>query len=113
MVANDYVPERGDIVWVDFNPTIGHEQSNRRPAIILSSRVYNIKTGLILTCPVTSVIKGYPFEILLVKCKTKGTVLSNQVRALDWRARNIKFIERSNTALASQVVEVLESILKE
>jgi len=81
-----YVPEAGDIVWLHFNPQAGHEQAGHRPAVVLSPAAYNARTGLMLCCPVTTQIKGYPFEVLLVGSKL-GVALSDQVKSLDWRAR--------------------------
>ena len=87
-----YIPERGDIVWLNFTSQAGHEQSGKRPALTLSPLAYNRKVGLALFCPITSQEKGYPFEVGLPKeGKTTGVVLSDQVRNLDWRARKAVF----------------------
>jgi mRNA interferase MazF len=84
-----YVPERGDVVWITFNPQAGHEQAVRRPAVVLSPKAYNGKVGLALLCPVTSQIKGYPFEVSIPEgLPVNGVVLSDQVKSLDWKARN-------------------------
>lgn len=84
-----YCPRRGDIVWVTLNPRRGHEQAGHRPAVVVSPEAYNRKTGLALLCPVTSRRKGYPFEVPLPDgLETSGVVLADQVRSLDWRARN-------------------------
>lgn len=84
-----YVPNRGDIVWVTFNPQAGHEQAGRRPAVVLSPKAYNGKVGLALLCPVTNQIKGYPFEVPIPDgLPVSGVILSDQVKSLDWRARN-------------------------
>ena len=86
--AAPYVPARGDIVWVTLNPQAGHEQAGRRPALVLSPRAYNAKVGLAVLCPVTSRVKGYPFEVALPPgLPVAGAVLSDQVKSLDWRAR--------------------------
>lgn len=86
-----YVPERGDIVWLQFDPQAGHEQAGRRPALVISPRSYNRKVGLALFCPITSQVKGYPFEVLLAEGgHARGAVLCDQVKSLDWRARNAK-----------------------
>jgi mRNA interferase MazF len=87
-MRSGYVPSRGDIVWLDFNPQTGSEQAGRRPAVVVSPRAYNGKVGLALLCPVTSQVKGYPFEVLLPRDgKVSGAVLADQVKSLDWRAR--------------------------
>jgi len=91
VVPRRYVPERGDIVWLQFDPQAGHEQAGRRPALIISPKEYNQRVGLALLCPVTSQVKGYPFEVLLPPgLKVKGAILSDQVKSLDWRARKVK-----------------------
>ena len=82
-----YIPEPGDIVWLEFNPQAGHEQAGHRPALVLSQRAYNEKTGLGIFCPITSKVKGYPFEVLLKGKKISGVILSDQVKSLDWRAK--------------------------
>jgi mRNA interferase MazF len=99
-----YVPERGDIVYVDFDPTKGHEQRGHRPAFIISPRVYNQRSSLALFMPITKHSKGYPFEVLLpLQFKTQGVILSDQIKSLDWKARNISLIEKSPADLISEV----------
>jgi mRNA interferase MazF len=92
-VSSPYVPERGDVVWLSFNPQAGHEQSGHRPAVVISPRAYNRRVGLALFCPVTSQVKGYPFEVLLPDgLGLEGAILSDQVKSLDWRVRKAKRI---------------------
>ena len=107
-----YIPDRGDIVWVNFNPTKGHEQANKRPAIILSPKIYNTKTSLALACPITSVKKGYPFEIALTKEKTTGVVLVDQVRSIDWRERKLLFKEKASSEVLIKTTEMICLIIK-
>ena len=86
-----YAPERGDIVWISLAPQAGHEQAGRQPAVVLSPQIYNRRTGLAVFCPVTSQIKGYPFEVLIPPgLPVSGAVLSDQVKSLDWRARRVE-----------------------
>jgi mRNA interferase MazF len=100
-----YIPERGDVVWITFNPQAGHEQAGRRPAVVLSPKTYNSKAGLALLCPITSQVKGYPFEVSLPEgLPVSGVVLSDQVKSLDWKARNAE-------KAFSLPVEVTKSIL--
>lgn len=99
-----YIPEPGDIVWLEFNPQAGHEQAGHRPALVLSKRAYNEKTGLGIFCPITSKVKGYPFEVSLKGKKISGAILSDQVKSLDWRARNVTFVEKSGEAVLKEVV---------
>lgn len=88
-----YVPQRGDIVWLQFSPQAGHEEAGRRPAMVISPKAYNEKVGLALFCPITNQIKGYPFEVVLPHdLKATGAVLSDQIKSLDWRARKAKRI---------------------
>jgi len=89
-VVRRYVPDRGDVVWLNFTPRAGHEQAGHRPALVLSPASYNGKTGLMLCCPVTSQVKGYPFEVPLDVGGIHGVVLSDQVKSLDWKARQAK-----------------------
>jgi mRNA interferase MazF len=90
-VRTPHAPERGDLVWLEFNPQTGSEQSGRRPALVISPRAYNSKAGLALVCPITSRVKGYPFEVELPEgLGTQGVVLCDQIKSLDWRARRAK-----------------------
>jgi mRNA interferase MazF len=86
-----YVPDRGDVVWISLAPQAGHEQAGRRPAVVLSPQIYNRRTGLAVFCPITSQVKGYPFEVLIPPgLPVSGAVLSDQVKNLDWRARRVE-----------------------
>jgi mRNA interferase MazF len=92
-MAGAYAPERADVVWLTFNPQAGHEQAGRRPAVVISPRTYNDKVGLALLCPVTSSVKGYPFEVVVPQgLPVAGVVLSDQLKSLDWRARKAEYI---------------------
>jgi mRNA interferase MazF len=103
-VARGYVPERGDIIWLEFNPQAGHEQAGYRPAFVVSPRSYNEKVGLALVCPVTAQTKGYPFEVPLPAAgKTRGAILSDQLKNLDWRARKAAFSERASDEVVAEV----------
>ena len=87
-----YIPRRGDAVWLSFDPQSGHEQKGRRPALVLSPESYNRKTGLAILCPITSQIKGYPFEVRVPQGhEVSGVVLADQVKSLDWKARRATF----------------------
>jgi mRNA interferase MazF len=101
-------PDQGEVVWLNHDPQAGHEQAGHRPALVLSPKGYNAATGLMLCCPVTSQIKGYPFEVTLVGVKgLKGVVLSDQVRSLDWEARGA---EKAGRAADDVVAEVLAKV---
>jgi mRNA interferase MazF len=91
--TGQYIPRRGDVVWINMNPQAGHEQAGQRPAVVLSPEKYNMKTGLAIFCPVTSQVKGYPFEVLLPDgLPVKGAILADQVKSLDWRIRDTELI---------------------
>lgn len=107
-----YTPDKGDIVWVTFNPQAGHEQSGHRPALVISPRAYNVKVGLALFCPITNQIKGYPFEVTLPEdLGITGAVLSDQVKNLDWKARNAKFIKKLPAQKFNEVVSKLGTLI--
>ncbi len=92
-MTGKYVPARGDIVWLQFSRQTGHEQAGRRPALVVSPREYNKRVGLALFCPITSVVKGYPFEVELPgDLDLEGAVLSDQIKSLDWRSRKARLI---------------------
>jgi len=108
-VTSGYIPARGDIVWLQFDPQAGHEEAGRRPALVISPIEYNNKVGLGLFCPVTSQIKGYPFEVVLPSgLAASGVVLSDQIKSLDWRARKAELL---CTASEEVVDEVLGKLL--
>jgi mRNA interferase MazF len=86
-MARRFVPDAGDIVWLEFSPHAGHEQAGHRPALVLSPAAYNSKTGTMVCCPMTTQIKGYPFEVIIQGKGASAAVLSDQVKNLDWRAR--------------------------
>ena len=107
-MVRSYVPNRGDVVWISLNPQTGHEQAGRRPAVVVSPLAYNRKVGLALLCPITSQIKGYPFEVIIPQgLKLSGAVLSDQVKSLDWRARRAELI---CTLPRDTIVEVVQKL---
>ena len=112
MVKKIYIPKQGDIVWLDFDLSKGHEQKGRRPAFVLSSEKYNKKIGLALFCPVTSVAKNYPFEIFLVNDKINGVILTDQIKSYDWNKRNLEFITKSNNDVISDVIKKVKILIK-
>ncbi len=107
-----YIPERGDIVWLNFNPQAGHEQSGKRPALVISPFSYNQKVGLAIFCPITNQKKGYPFEVKLPgKLKIKGVVLADQTKNLDWQKREIEFICEISEEILEKVIEKIETLI--
>jgi mRNA interferase MazF len=107
-----YVPRRGDIVWLSFDPQAGHEQAGRRPAFVVSPEAYNRKTGLFLVCPITSKIKGYPFEVALpVDLEVGGVILADQIKSLDWKARRAKFAATTDDRVIDEVTALVLPLL--
>ena len=108
-----YVPERGDAVRINFNPQAGHEQAGRRPALVISPAAYNGKVGLALLCPITNQIKGYPFEVNLpTGLAVTGTILSDQVKSLDWQARKVDFICKLPEDVVEEVLAKVRTLLE-
>jgi mRNA interferase MazF len=107
-----YIPNRGDAVWIMFNPQAGHEQAGRRPALVLSPASYNGKVGLAILCPITSQIKGYPFEVLVPEgLKISGAILSDQVKSLDWKVRQAELVCKLPSATVDEVLQKLNTLL--
>ena len=101
-MARPYVPAAGDVVWLESSPQAGHEQAGHRPALVLSPASYNGKTGMMICCPMTSQIKGYPFEVIVSK-NPPSAILSDQVKSLDWRVRRAK---RKDSVTTDTMLEV-------
>jgi mRNA interferase MazF len=107
-----FVPERGDIVKMSFDPQSGREQAGWSPALVVSPALYNRASSLALLCPITSRAKGYPFEVALPDGLTvSGVVLADQIRSLDWRARKAKFVDRAPTPVVREVLARLEPLV--
>jgi len=111
MVTKKYVPNKGDIVWLDFDPQLGHEQKGRRPALVLSSVIYNEKSNLALFCPITSHEKGYPFEVKISEKKIKGVVLADQIKSFDWARRKVKFVAKAKELEMAEVIEKVKTLI--
>lgn len=111
-MSDEYVPERGHVVWLRFQPQTVHEQAGRRPALVLSPGKYNQRVGLALVCPITSKVKRYPFEVELpVGLNVQGVVLADQVRSLDWRARRAQYILDLPDESVATVIAKLQVLL--
>ena len=108
---NKFLPNRGDIVWLNFTPQAGHEQLGRRPALVLTPKEYNSKTNLAVFCPITSKVKGYPFEVLINGKKINGAILSDQVKSLDWNIRDAEFIESIDKFTLKEVEENIKILI--
>jgi mRNA interferase MazF len=107
-----YIPQRGDIVWITFNPQAEHEQAGRRPGLVLSPAAYNGKVGLAILCPITSKVKDYPFEVLIPEgLEIHGAILSDQVKSLDWRARQAEWVCRLPPETVEEVLLKLNTLV--
>ena len=107
-----WIPARGDVVWITMNPTVGHEQSGRRPALVLSPAAYNGKVGLAILCPITSQVKGYPFDVQIPEgLPVEGVVLADQAKSLDWRARGAELLCTVPQESTSAVLQRLETLV--
>jgi mRNA interferase MazF len=113
VVKQRYVPARGDVVWLTFDPQAGHEQAGRRPALVISPASYNGTVGLGIFCPLTKQPKGYAWEVVVPKgYKVTGAVLSDQVKSCDWKARNAEFICHLPDGVVEDVLQKLAPLLE-
>ena len=112
VIQSSVAPDRGDVMWINFNPQRGHEQAGRRPALVLSPVAYNDKVGLALVCPITNQKKGYPFEVDIPDdCTVTGVILADQVKSMDWRARNAVLDGRLPEETVSKTLALLDTLL--
>ena len=111
MAVCGYVPDAGDIVWLEFDPQAGHEQPGHRPALVLSPARYNGKTGLMICCSMTTQVKGYPFEVRVDTDGVTGAVLADQVKSLDWKARRARKKCTAPTEAMAHVRAMLKALL--
>jgi len=110
--VGSHVPDRGDVVWLSFTPQAGHEQSGRRPALAVSPKAYNQRTGLALFCPLTTQVKGYPFEVTLPPgLVVTGVILADQVKSLDWEARCADYAITLPEPVVSEVIDKIRVLL--
>jgi len=111
MVA-PYVPDEADIVWMNFTPQSGHEPAGRRPAVVLSPKAYNSRAGLLVCVPVTNQVKGYPFEVVLSGVGATGAALADQIKSLDWQARQVERKGKATTAEMAEIRAKIKLLLK-
>lgn len=109
MVTKEWTPDAGDVIWIDLNPSLGHEEAGKRPALVLSPSSYNSKTGLVVACAMTTKKKGYPFEVEMLD---GGVVLADQVRCLDWRFRNAQPKDTAPPEVVKRVLILLGTLLQ-
>lgn len=106
-----YIPDRGDVIWINFDPQVGREQAKHRPALVLTRKRYNHMIGLCVVCPITSKKKNYPFEIPILTSKIEGAILTDQVKSIDWAGRQAKFIDRVSEDVLQEVKELLSTLI--
>lgn len=112
MAARGYVPDAGDVVWLEFDPQAGHEQAGHRPALVISPAAYNGRAGLMVCCPMTTRIKGHPFEVLTEMDGVASAVLSDQVKSLDWKVRRAKKKGAVPSAVMAHVRAKIKALLR-
>ena len=107
-----YIPEQGDIVVLSFDPQSGHEQKGRRPAIIVSNKTFNQHLGLAFACPITNTKRDFPFHIEVKSDNITGFIMGEQMKSIDYNARNIKFIEKANQKTINRILGIIDSIME-
>jgi mRNA interferase MazF len=112
-VAKKYIPQRGDIVWTDFDPASGHEQMGKRPALVLSTAPFNKTIMLAMVAPITSRVRGHGFEVPLTGKKVTGVVLCQQVKMIDFTARGIRFAEKAADEVTSEALAKVRAIVSD
>ena len=111
-MVKKYIPEQGDIVVLNFDPQSGHEQKGRKPAIIISNKTFNKYLGLAFACPITNTKRDFPFHIKVESDNITGYIMSEQMKSIDYNARNIKFIEKANQNTINQILGIIDSIIQ-
>lgn len=112
-MTSPYIPDRGDLIWISFDPQSGHEQAGRRPGLVLSPKSYNAVSQLAIICPITNRIKGYPFEVVLpTGGAITGAVLADHVKNLDWQVRRAVFADTAPISVMDEVIQKIELLLR-
>jgi mRNA interferase MazF len=112
LVKAAFVPDAGDLVWVTFDPQAGREQAGRRPALVLSPKIYNVRSGLALACPITTQAKGYPFEVVIpAGGGASGVILADHLKSIDWKARHAERLGRCSDEVMDEVRAKLAPLL--
>ena len=110
-MVKDYVPKKGDLVILTFDPSAGHEQQGRRPALIISNEIFNKHVGLAIACPITNTDRNFPFHVQLNSDKLTGFIMTEQIKSIDYKVRNVKFIEKVNDEIMDKVLGIVESVV--
>ena len=107
-----YIPEQGDIVALSFDPQSGHDKKGRRPAVIVSNKVFNQHLGLAFACPITNTKRDFPFHVRVESKNITGYIMAEQMKSIDYNSRNIKFIEKANQKTINQILGIIDSIIQ-
>lgn len=110
-MVGDYIPKKGDLVILTFDPQAGHKQQGRRPALVISNDIFNQRVGLAIACPITNTDRNFPFHIAVQSKDLSGFVMSEQVKLIDYKARNVKFVAKVDEEVLNQVLGLVESII--
>lgn len=106
-----YIPDSGDIVWLNFSPQAGHEQAGHRPGVVLSPKGYNAATNRMIICPMTTKVKGYPFEVAITEQSVPSVVLADQVKSLDWKARGVQYKGKAQPSEIEQIRKLISKLI--
>lgn len=110
-MVKEYIPKKGDLVILTFDPSAGHEQQGRRPALIISNEVFNKHVGLAIACPITNTDRNFPFHVKVESDNLTGFIMTEQVKSIDYNVRKVKFVERVNDEVLEKVLGMLESVV--
>ncbi|WP_321777548.1 type II toxin-antitoxin system PemK/MazF family toxin [Sulfurimonas sp.] len=110
-MVNQYIPQKGDLVILTFDPSAGHEQQGRRPALIISNEVFNRHVGLAIACPITNTERNFPFHVNVDSDKLTGFIMTEQIKSIDYTARKVKFVEKVNDEVMAKVLGIVESVI--
>ncbi|MFA5234509.1 MAG: type II toxin-antitoxin system PemK/MazF family toxin [Sulfurimonas sp.] len=110
-MVKEYIPKKGDLVILTFDPSAGHEQQGRRPALIISNEVFNKHVGLAIACPITNTDRNFPFHVKLDSTKLTGFIMTEQIKSIDYNVRKVKFVERVSDEVMEKVLGMLESVV--
>ncbi len=110
-MVKEYIPKKGDLVILTFDPSAGHEQQGRRPALIISNETFNEHVGLAIACPITNTDRNFPFHVKIDSDKLSGFIMTEQVKSIDYKVRKVKFIEKVSDEVLDKVLGILESVV--
>ena len=110
-MVKEYIPKKGDLVILTFEPSAGHEQQGRRPALIISNEAFNRHVGLAIACPITNTDRNFPFHVKVDSDKLTGFIMTEQIKSIDYKVRKVKFVEKVSDDIMSEVLGIVESIV--